>query len=100
MTTTCNFHTSDLLNRHPLKVEFQNWPACNRPGSGYVTLKLSQVNEGEVTLFVRHSMYGDLIAGLEDAARQVRAEVAKEMVMTWGFPACRAEFSGKATDHV
>ena len=88
MTVTANFHTSDLTNKHPIEVKFKNWPAVNYPSSAYITLEFSQVPEGEVTLFIRHSMYADLIAGLEDTARQIREIVAKEMVMTWGFPRC------------
>lgn len=86
MSMSANFHASDLTNKHPIELKFKNWPAVNYPSSAYITLEFSQVNEGEVTLFIRHSMYGDLIAGLEDAANQIRAEVAKEMVQTWGFP--------------
>ena len=86
MSVSSNFHTSDMTNKHPIELKFKNWPAVNAPGAAYCTLEFSQVNEGEVTCFIRHSMYADLIAGLEDTARQLREIVAKEMVMTWGFP--------------
>ena len=86
MSMTCNFHTDDLLNKAPLRTALRNWPSSKYPSQSYATVQFSQAKEGEVTLFVRHGQYADLIAGLEGVAKELRAEVAKEMVMTWGFP--------------